>query len=489
MGDRIEELKEKFSTLSELRKTKIEELQRIKGSNNAQFDFAAPVPGTPLSVAEVDSKVAGLCDIASGIAIDTDEILIPQSYFNAFNKPLEQLTTQYQQISDNLANIGSNGGPGTLDADGFSLQSQNGQVNLQLAPMFKNILAHADSVLGALYPLLNLSSSDAFSGLSEMLDTLSTATKQAHEQRAQLAKLSEKARADRSELAELRKQCGPMRDEIERLKTESEKDRKTLSEYSTEGTQSITAIRGTTEQAEQLKTQVDNYSAGFENFQKRLDQREKTIREGSAKQDQLLEAITDIEKKITELNKQAEAMLSGATVAGLAGSFGKLRDDLSGELKWARGVFYFAIFILFLSVVPLAAYVIPGLGEVLSLSSGEAHPQSASATELIGQIVARALLLLPAAWFAKFAAARHAALFRLKEHYAYKYSVASAVEGFKKQAEPYKDEIAATTFYELTFNPAERMDAKSPAEDRHPNPAMEWLMKKVGATHDGKSTK
>lgn len=486
MGDKIEELKGRFSTLSDLRKSKIEELQQIKGSNSEQFDFATPIPGTAASISEVDAKVAGLCDIAAGIASNTDEMLIPQSYLNAFNKPLEQLTAQYQQISDNLLNIGNNGGPGPLDANGFTLQSQNGQVNLQLAPIFKNILANAESTLAALYPLLSLSSSDVFSGFSETLDTLSTAIKQAHEERAELAKLTEKARADRREVAELRKQVGPMRDEIERLKAESEKDRKSLSEYSTEGTQSITTIRATGEQAEQLKAQVESYSASFDNFQKQLDQRENAIQEGNSRQSKLLEAITSIEKRITELNEQAEAMLSGATVAGLAGSFGKLRDDLSGELKWARVVFYFAIFVLFLSVLPLAAYVIPGLGEALSLSSGGAQTQAASTTELIGQIVARALLLLPAAWFAKFAAARHAALFRLKEHYAYKYSVASAVEGFKKQAEPYKDEIAATTFYELTFNPAERMDARSPAEDRHPNPAMEWLMKKVGATHDGK---
>ena len=77
------------------------------------------------------------------------------------------------------------------------------------------------------------------------------------------------------------------------------------------------------------------------------------------------------------------------------------------------------------------------------------------------------------------------ALFRLKEHYAYKYSVASSVDGFKKQAEPYQDAIAAVTFFELMDNPARRMDAQG-SEERHPNPAMEWLMKKLGATHDGK---
>ena len=74
-----------------------------------------------------------------------------------------------------------------------------------------------------------------------------------------------------------------------------------------------------------------------------------------------------------------------------------------------------------------------------------------------------------------------------EEHYEYKYSVASSVEGFKQQAEPYQDTIAAAAFHELTFNPADKMDSKS-REGRHPNPIMEKLMKMIGATYDGNSS-
>ena len=102
----------------------------------------------------------------------------------------------------------------------------------------------------------------------------------------------------------------------------------------------------------------------------------------------------------------------------------------------------------------------------------------------LGQVLIRALLLVPFAWLAKFAAARHATLFRLREHYAYKYSIAASVEGFKKQAPSLQDEIAAAAFRELTFNPADRMDSKS-QESAHPNPVVDWIMRKLGATHDG----
>ena len=176
-------------------------------------------------------------------------------------------------------------------------------------------------------------------------------------------------------------------------------------------------------------------------------------------------------------------MLSGAIVAGLASAYGNMRNELSDELKLARRAFYASILFLVASAAPLAMYVIPGVSAWLPANIESASTVS-DPVELLLQILGRTILLIPAAWLTKFTASRHAALFRLKEHYSYKYSVASSVEGFKKQAEPYKDDIAAATFFELTDNPAVRMESHG-HEERHPNPAMEWLMKKMGATHDG----
>lgn len=479
-------LADKFSALTRLRMTALEKLQSVTGTNGAQFDLSKQAPGAERPLSEIDARVSIILGMASVINGETDAQLIPQAFVNSLAKPMDSLTAQYQALSESLSNIDNNGGPGALDPESLTLQSANGQVSLQVGPIFQNIWNHSETVLAALYPLLNVIRAESQPDFAEALRTFSSALEQVHKQRATLADLAKQAQADRKRIGELLAQAGPPREEIERLKTESEKDRKTLAEYTAEGTQSVTAIRTTTEQAEKLKAAIDAYAPTFDKFQKQLDQREQAIQQGTDRQQALLKSIEEIETKITKLNEQAEAMLSGATVAGLAGSFGKLRDDLSKELGRARVAFYCAIGLLFASVVPLAGYIIPGLGEFLSLSTAEGHSQTATTSELIGQILARALLLLPAAWFAKFAAGRHAALFKLKEHYAYKYSVASSVEGFKRQAEPFKDAIAATTFFELTFNPADRMDAKG-HEDRHPNPAMEWVMKKLGATYDGKN--
>jgi hypothetical protein len=64
--------------------------------------------------------------------------------------------------------------------------------------------------------------------------------------------------------------------------------------------------------------------------------------------------------------------------------------------------------------------------------------------------------------------------------YAYKYSIASSVEGFKQQSpEGYKDYVALIAFEELTFNPATQMEAKG-AETKHLNPLLDAVMKKIG---------
>ena len=489
MADSLQSIIEKFAALSELRSSTMERVQTIKGNNGYQFDLAKKVPHVERSLAEIDARVMALCEMApkSETDVESASILIPQPLIDGVIKPLDQLNAQYQSIAETLSGIETNGGPGNLDPAVLTLQSANSHVNLQLGSVFQQIWNHSDAVLIAYYPLLNLIGGKGFLDFSAAVEAFSTAMEQVHRERAELEELSRAAQADRNKVEELQAQSTPLRDEIDRLKTESANDRKTLSEYANEGTTSIAGIRGTTEQAEQLKVQVDSYKATFENFQKQLDAREEALKKGNKAHDELVEKLRNIEAATKTLTDQAEAMLTGATVAGLAGSFGELRNKISDELKSARRVFYGAIVLLFLSVIPLVAYVVPGLASLLGLEAVAATNLSGEAgtLEFFGQIIVRALLLLPAAWFAKFAATRHAILFRLQEHYAYKYSVAASVDGFKKQAEPFKDGIAAATFFELTYNPADRMESKS-HEERHPNRAMDWVMEKLGATYDSK---
>jgi len=482
----LSQIEDKFAKLAQIRVAVIATFQELEGPEKEHFDFSIPIPGLNCTLAELDTRIAAICEIAKFDPGEKELVLVPQTITNNLIKQLDHILSHYQSIEDQFANITNNGGVGGLNPGSFGLRSKNGQVSLDLSSLLQSVWKQSEGLISALFALLNIINGKGYTDFSGAFSSYSKALEEIEKRHTRLAEIERDATGNAQNVKALQSQSAPLKDEIERLKTEAEKDRKSLGEYASEGTQSITKIRSTTEDAEQLKSLVDEYAATFENFQKRLDQREKVIAQGNAAQEELMKGLQKLELQIQDLNARAEAMLSGATVAGLAGSFGDIRDDLFTELEYARKAFYLAIFLLGVSVLPLAIYVIPGLGEWLSLTTVATHVQSASVPELIGNIIARALLLLPAAWFAKFAAGRHADLFKLKEHYAYKYSVASSVDAFKKQAEPYKDEIAAATFFELTFNPAERMGVKGSAE-RHPNRAMDWVMGKLGATYDGKS--
>lgn len=168
-------------------------------------------------------------------------------------------------------------------------------------------------------------------------------------------------------------------------------------------------------------------------------------------------------------------MLTGATVAGLASAYGKTRDSLSDELGRARRAFVWGIVFLTISALPLASDTIPFIGQ---WQSQPAPPTDATIYAL--QLFARLILFLPAAWFLRFAANRHAALFRLREEYSHRYALASSVEGFKKQAEGFKEEIAAVTFEQLTVNPAHSLDTHSKAGDENPpTPLLKALLDRI----------
>jgi hypothetical protein len=179
-------------------------------------------------------------------------------------------------------------------------------------------------------------------------------------------------------------------------------------------------------------------------------------------------------------------MLKGATNAGLASSYSQKQIAIDRELRKARYAYYFSVGLLVFLTLPIFIYSFPReyVTEFFKLTFGIDLPPiligEATQTnyEHMANLIARLVLLIPGFLFLRFASSRHERLFRLREDYAYKYSIASSVDGFMKQSKGYADDIAAACYYELIFNPAERMDEK--AEDaRMLNPVLEIILKKI----------
>jgi len=98
------------------------------------------------------------------------------------------------------------------------------------------------------------------------------------------------------------------------------------------------------------------------------------------------------------------------------------------------------------------------------------------ALQFLGQVLARFVILLPGIWFVTFCTNRYNAIFKLKEHYYYKYSVAVSVDGFKKQAPEYQSIITAIAFEQLAFNPADKL-GKQDFTKNASNPILDILVK------------
>jgi hypothetical protein len=141
-------------------------------------------------------------------------------------------------------------------------------------------------------------------------------------------------------------------------------------------------------------------------------------------------------------------MISGATTAGLAKSMEDTRSRYEARMNSTRNGFYAAVALLVLSSLPLAAHLLPGLlgTWIPSLdTSAEGSPYA---------VLGKVMLLLPATWLTAFFTKSYAELFHLEREYAHKAALAMSVDGFKRQAPGFEQEITAEVFLEIRNNPA-----------------------------------
>ncbi|WP_460452079.1 hypothetical protein [Alsobacter sp. SYSU BS001988] len=229
-------------------------------------------------------------------------------------------------------------------------------------------------------------------------------------------------------------------------------------------------------QLEQLQIRIESISPRVESFDNFFSERTKIVSEIEknlkTQSDKYSKQIAEIDR----INKAASDMLSGATNAGLAGAFSIREREISKELIKAELSFYASIVVLTVLGIPILAHVIPPtLLEHIGLKAYNAvidiHSKRPD-LEVALSIATRFLILIPGIWLVRTTGRRYDRLFRLREHYAYKYSIATSVEGFQRQSPDHKQELAAYSFAQLSFNPAEKMDGDG-KDAAHPNPFVE----------------
>lgn len=210
---------------------------------------------------------------------------------------------------------------------------------------------------------------------------------------------------------------------------------------------------------------------------------------GNVRQD--AKAVAKDQKGIEGIHEHAKSLLGETTNASLVGVFRENHENFERQLFLARIYFYASLGLVFILAILIA---LPALYDLVTFSNTGGNNGTAlsiaiddEGIHLSGKFVLF-LLIFPAIWLARFSAARHHQLFLLKEDYLHKYSLAMAVEGFKKQSEKYEQEIVYATLTHLLFNPADRLAGKrNKVDDGNPNRFLTWLMNKMGLNAEGKA--
>ncbi len=249
----------------------------------------------------------------------------------------------------------------------------------------------------------------------------------------------------------------------------------------------LATIRETAKAAGSLETQVEGYEATFDAFQKSLDER---VAQHAAFEKNMVDALAangSREAEIDRLIAKADSMIQGATTAGLGDSLEKTRKLYQDRMVGAGVGFFVSILLLAASAIPLIAHILPGLfsGWVsLAGTHGAPSPSPGGAGDVLVGLLGKVFLMFPATWLTQFFSKAYTEFFHLEREYAHKAALARSVEGFKKQAPKYEEEITTAVFFEVQSNPS-----KQKAPDAAEHPILGPIMKKlIDALPTGKAS-
>lgn len=476
----------------------IEFYQTAESADGVQFNRTANIPGISHNIDWFDIRIQGCLNLAKSLKAKKilDEAPIPSIFLNELEASVDSLKVNISNIKTALQLVESNS-IASLDPSNWIIVVTGTNQNINFASHLQTLVPLIDDCLIKFYRLSSIIGSEKFDVFTDAL-----------------IEFSDKAKDIRNKTKFIRATNTKIENIFKKLKTtdstateylvsvKSALDKITaLQEKSSASSDEIESLKetasGIVEEARELEKEVNEYSTTFESFQKKLDEKEETYETQRKNADSLFEEFEDKRDKVTEIINQSEDMLKGATNAGLAGTFKTTLTELDKKLKSAQTGFYWSIVFLLITVIPLVYYLY-NIGMQTNIDPTNLKINTDGFwTQLLASLqtskfsplstIALASLMAPAIWVAKFTANRYHQLFQLREHYQFKYSLAISVDGFKKQAPKYEEEIAAETFNNLLFNPADKLSGIKKS-DSMPNPILNKIFDKFGINGKGEET-
>ncbi|WNO04817.1 hypothetical protein [Rhodoferax mekongensis] len=362
--------------------------------------------------------------------------------------------------------------------DNFLWQLMDGPTNVSavdVTPNFQQMHPALNYLVGAIGMFLPLCKANGVADLLQRVEAFGNANREAELLRRQTQEQGADVSATALQVAAHEKEA---RDHVVQAQTVVASLREVQVKAAADASNVATLveqIKTVGANSDKLEALIGTYTSKFEAFQKELDARNSEFTQFQTDSKTATDANVKRETEIDRLTTLADAMISGSTTAGLAKSLEVTRKRYEDRMTAARTGFMVSIAILVLSALPLAAHLLPGLfGDFFPRVSDTAH-------ESWYGVLGKVLLMVPATWLTGFYTKTFADFFHLEREYAHKAALAMSVDGFKRQAPKYEEEITAEVFLEIRNNPAKG----SPVEPAS-HPLYDVLSKVVGKVLDKK---
>ena len=484
----VSSIQEEASRLSSAQRKSLDRLQQLKDDNGNAANFAKSISDGDRSLSDIDTLTSSLIKFVEGFREDRNWAFVPRVWITEFRDALKNTANSFDALSANLNSIDDqHGGLSAIDPNTLAITAKNGTL-VELKKTLVSISANLDASFAAYFRMRPAISAPRLSEFGELFGFISIRREELDGLSKELARLAQRAREDATIAESSSKTATSIEQELSKINSDASKILATLQAGNTESLKNIKLIETARDSAKQLAEAVTTYKASFEQFQADLEQRNSDYLQKRRSFEALALLLDTESKRIQAISSQAEDMLKGATNAGLAGSYSKKQIDVEYEIRKARLTYYISIGLLIFLTLPIFIYSFPreyvaeAIKHIFNIDIPAilARDTSQSDTQQMLNFIGRAVFLIPGLMFVRFASNRHAQLFRLREDYSYKYSIASSVDGFMKQAKDYAEDMAAASYYELTYNPAEHMDGKSD-DARMMNPLFERMLSRLEA--------
>jgi predicted nucleic acid-binding Zn-ribbon protein len=481
--DQIQRIKKRSTAIEKAFDDFLKFLGSTTDRDGRAFDISTQIPTTDSSVSDLRARAAAVAGLIRKFD-DKGAALTPLSDFIALVNAGNAVSNALSQTTEAIAgHSASTDGFQAIEYESLSFTGNNGSV-VSFQGHFKTLFDSMESYVQTFQNVFQATNpSRASFNFSSATEAFSAVLGQAR--RAQNS-LQETLKTATEELEQIKKRQADFNAILDDVRAKQN----ILTDQTGQASEFVTNITARNEEANslnattaKLRDRVNTYQAEFDAFQAQIEGMKDNYTTGDKQLKLLIEQFNKQSETFDAMILKSNQMLSSSTVAGLASEFGTIRTEMGASLSGAHTSFKWSIGFLFVSAVPLILFVFapfliaafPDNQNLVNAISGMTASQSG--WHYVGQVFARFVILLPAIWYVAFCTARYNSLFKLKEHYSYKYSMAVAVEGFKKQAPQYEDMIAALVFEQIAFNPADKLGKHHDGPEQPPNPIAQMLVK------------